>query len=40
MKTNHIKKIKPVKTETNSVIKSRETGTACIPSGEPPNSAL
>jgi hypothetical protein len=40
MKKTHIKKVKPVKVETSSVVKTRETGIACIPFGEPPNSAF
>jgi hypothetical protein len=39
MKKNHIKKIKPVRT-TDSVIKTRDTGIACIPTGNPPDSSL
>lgn len=43
MKKNHIKKLKPVKPtvqSTDSVIKTRDTGIACIPTGQPPDSAL
>ena len=36
MKKNHIQKIKPLKTKNaSSVIKTKETGIACIPSGDP-----
>ncbi len=39
MKKNHIKKLKPLKS-SDSVIKTRDTGIACIPTGQPPDSAL
>jgi hypothetical protein len=39
MKKNHIKKLKPIKC-TDSVIKTRDTGIACIPTGNPPDSSL
>jgi len=40
MKKNHIKKIKPVKSSSGSMVKTRDTGIACIPTGQPPDSAL
>lgn len=44
MKTRHIKKIKPLSKPLNessgSAVKTRETGLACIPTGEPPVSSL
>jgi len=40
MKKNHIIKVKPVKTTSQSVIKTRDTGIACAPTGNPPDSAL
>jgi hypothetical protein len=34
MKKNHIQKIKPLKsTNSTSVVKTKETGLACIPTG-------
>ncbi len=32
----HILKIKPVKS-TGSAVKTKETGLACVPSGDPPD---
>jgi hypothetical protein len=40
MKTNHIKKVKPMKSVAGVDTKTRDTGVACIPSGEHPVSAL
>ena len=34
------KKIKPVKAASGAVIKTRETGIACIPTGGPPDNSL
>lgn len=40
MKKNHIQKIKPLKISGSAVVKTKATGIACIPSGEPPVSVL
>jgi hypothetical protein len=40
MQKKHIKKVKPLKITQTSVVKTQNTGLACVPSGDPPKSSL
>jgi hypothetical protein len=40
MQKKHIKKIKPLKITQTTLVKIKNTGLACVPSGDPSKSSL